>query len=337
MLTIALLPLALSAASLQDQPDAEKIFGDWAVACDNNKRCEATALVPMEWLGEDDGGPTQMMITHDAGPVAGFTIDVRPAEEKPGAFDVAIDGKQVAAGKTTAYQAYADEGIALLPALANGKELTLMAGGKRVGRVSLAGLAATLRYMDAVQGRAGTVTALVAKGDKPASAVPAAPAMPRITVLHPPAGEAAAPAQIVINTMMTAGECESEVELKPEFHPLDGAATLALIPCGSGAYNYNSAVFVLRGGKAEPAKFDVQPGWMEGSAGPALATNASWDEKNGLLHHFDKGRGLGDCGTAMTWGWDGTRFRLIEAARLEECRGSIEWPTVFVADPVWKN
>ncbi|WP_163335291.1 DUF1176 domain-containing protein, partial [Enterobacter hormaechei] len=44
--------------------------------------------------------------------------------------------------------------------------------------VSLAGLAAALRFIDEAQGRQDTVTALLVKGTKSASAVPAAPAMP---------------------------------------------------------------------------------------------------------------------------------------------------------------
>lgn len=342
MLTVALLPLALSLQPLQSEPDPEQVFGDWAVVCDNAKHCSATALMPVEWLGDDSAdGPTQMTIERDAGSEGAVTIDVRPLDDA-GPLDVAIDGKQIAAGRKRAYRPAGEEAPAIVPLLVAGKELTLTeAGHKRVGRVSLAGLAASLRYMDAVQGRAGTVTALVAKGAKPATAVPAAPAIPRIAVVRPPAGEAARPSKAVVAAMMKAGQCESEPgpdgPIEPEYHALDAQATLALVPCGSGAYNFNSAVFVLRGGKPEPAKFDVQPGWLEGGDDVPGITNAHWDGPAGQLEHYDKARGLGDCGNEMSWAWDGARFRLITANRLEECRGAINWPRVFTAIPEWRN
>jgi hypothetical protein len=107
-----------------------------------------------------------------------------------------------------------------------------------------------------------------------------------------------------------------------------------LIPCGSGAYNFNSTAFIVAGGKGAPARFDTGPDGM-GEDSPTL-TNAQWDPKLSQLSQYDKARGLGDCGTSQEWVWDGTRFRLIRTAELSECRGAIDWPVTFRATPVWR-
>ena len=106
-----------------------------------------------------------------------------------------------------------------------------------------------------------------------------------------------------------------------------------LIPCGAGAYNYSSVPYVVTGGKAVLAAFDAVPGWG-GEGGPPMLVNAGFDAKTGELGSYAKGRGIGDCGSAETYVWDGTRFRLTEARAMGECRGSINWLTVWRAKAV---
>jgi len=49
------------------------------------------------------------------------------------------------------------------------------------------------------------------------------------------------------------------------------------------------------------------------------------------LNSYNKGRGLGDCGNAETYVWDGATFRLVQAYAMSECRGSTEWLTIWRA------
>ena len=65
-----------------------------------------------------------------------------------------------------------------------------------------------------------------------------------------------------------------------------------------------------------------------------IVTNAGWD--GSVLVNFAKGRGLGDCGILQHWVWDGERFRMVLGQHMEECRGAIEWPTLFRAEPVFR-
>jgi len=82
------------------------------------------------------------------------------------------------------------------------------------------------------------------------------------------------------------------------------------------------------------AKFDYAPGETEASGGTAMLVNAGWDAKTGQLSSYDKGRGLGDCGTSKEYVWDGAMFRLVEARAMPDCRGSVNWLAIWRAAPV---
>jgi len=214
--------------------------------------------------------------------------------------------------------------------MVNGKEAALLdPAGKPVARISLKGSSAALRYIDAKQGRAGTVTAAVARGAKPAGVVPAEPAPVQVVAVRP----SGAPA--TISKAMRAGmeaqfECRDwydPAEKAPEIETfaLGGGRTLALLPCGSGAYNFNSVAFIVAGGKAVPADF--------GSSDNML-TNAGFEK--GVLSSRAKGRGIGDCGNSESYVWDGKAFQLIEARQMDACRGSTNWLTTYRATPVFR-
>ena len=70
----------------------EQVFDDWAVACDNVKRCEATALQAPEQFGDV---PSQVLLTRDGGTLS---IAIDPAELVRGPVALFVDGKQVASG-----------------------------------------------------------------------------------------------------------------------------------------------------------------------------------------------------------------------------------------------
>jgi hypothetical protein len=63
-------------------------------------------------------------------------------------------------------------------------------------------------------------------------------------------------------------------------------------------------------------------------------TNAGFDPSTMTLSSFSKGRGLGDCGTAEDWGWDGQAFRLTLLRFMAHCFGvpSEDWPILYRAE-----
>ncbi|NYT42536.1 DUF1176 domain-containing protein [Sphingomonas sp. R-74633] len=327
-----LLALLLTAQAAQDGP--EKLYGDWVVACDNLHGCEMTSLWPGDDVIPEDGSgyDASMSVAREAGPAGGFTVEVWPAGKLSGKVTVRIDETAIAtatAGADSVTFKGADA-ARIAAAMPGGKQLALVDGaGKVTGRISLAGSSASLRHIDADQGRAGTVTAVVAKGGKPASAVPAAKAPERIAALRP-SGTAASVSKAMRASMEKQSDCEglydgAESVPEVETYALGGGKTLALLPCGAGAYNYSTVAFIVAGGKVERADVD---------GGDEMLTNAGFD--NGVLSSYAKGRGVGDCGDSARYVWDGKGFRMTEAREMSECRGSNNWLATYRATPVFR-
>lgn len=319
-----------------------KTFGDWTVACDNQHRCEMTSLVPGDGMEAEAGyDEISFSVEREAGPAGGFTVEVSMPEDQDGSeVSIRIDG-DIVTGEIPKHGIIRFTGAkaaAIVAAMVKGKELNIAdIADTMVGRVSLSGSSAVLRFIDADQGRAGTVTAAVAKGAKPASAVPVAVAGPVVRFVRP-AGAAAKMAPGMRKALDTQTDCGAayeggEGELPAvETFALGGGKTLALLPCGSGAYNFSSVPYVMSaGGDPVVARFDYPPGETLAEELHATLVNATFDAKTGQLSSYSKGRGVGDCGASEAYVWDGARFRLVEARQMPECRGSVNWLTLYRA------
>ncbi|HVJ02382.1 MAG TPA: DUF1176 domain-containing protein, partial [Sphingomonas sp.] len=335
MLTFALLAALQTTAA----PAEVKTFGDWAVACDNARRCEMTSLIPGDGGFADEGSgydDFDVSIVREAGAAGGFTVEVTLNKQSTGAVRLLADGKPLAAvspkGDSLVFTGADAERI--VAAMVQAKELGLDKGG----RASLAGSSAALRFIDAAQGRAGTVTAAVAKGSKPASAVPAPAPLPTVPAVRVTGHAAPVSAALARSLFARQPDCREAYEggtgewPEIETHALGGGKTLALLPCGAGAYNFITVPLILGAGQPAVAGFDHPPGFTTAEAGPPMLVNASFDATSGRLQSFAKGRGVGDCGSAEEYVWDGARFRLVEARAMGECRGSANWLTIWRAE-----
>ncbi len=316
------------AADTAVTPGELKTFGDWAVGCDN------TALCSMASLGPDGGlfPEVTMAILRQPGPEGAFDLSFDVPGEGPPVRPVAveIDGRRLPLGELNGPAA-----TAVVRAMANGKTLVILEGSdRRRATLSLAGASAALRWIDARQGRAGTVTAAVATGPQPATAVPERRPAPVVRALVA-TGVATVPTPAQLAGMRKQAGCEERMAdgevWQPESHALGGGATLVLLPCSAGAYNLSSALFVLKHGRFAPALTDTPTGF---GPTPAAGTdrlesvvNGAW--KDGELTSYAKGRGLGDCGVTQTMVWDGTRLRLTEQAEMGECRGNPNYITTW--------
>ena len=322
------------AAPTPVKPGEQKTFGDWIVACDN------TALCQMASLGPEDGAypfpPVTMAVLRQPGPdgAIDLSFDVAGDEKPVRPVAVTIDSRRMPLPALNGSAA-----AATVAAMANGTTLAVLeAGDKRRATLSLKGASAAMRWIDAQQGRAGTVTALVAKGDRPAVTVPDRRAAPVIrAVVATGSTSKPTPKQLAdMKRLAACGDDSFAAKMPPEVHALGGGTTLVMLPCSSGAYNLSSALFVIRGDAVEVAKADVPTGFGPTPAAAEDATtsvvNGAW--KNGELTSYAKGRGLGDCGVMQTLVWDGTRFRLSEQSEMGECRGNPHYITTWRAQVV---
>lgn len=309
------------------KPGEQKTFRDWTVACDNVARCA------MASLGTDADFPAvTMQLARAAGPDGAIEVALgMPQGDGNAPASLRIDGRAFAiAGEGLSGAA----ATAIARALAGAKTIeALDRRGKRLGTISAAGASAALRYIDAEQGRAGTVTALVAGGDRPAATVPAARPTPRVRAVAFGGSAAALPAAL-LGEMRRDAACDPAFSgPEPRAHGLADGATLVLLPCSAGAYNEIDALFIVRDGKATPAKVDAPAGFEETGAGSQTPVHSviNGDVDGGVLRSYAKGRGLGDCGVMQAFVWDGTQLRLTEQRAMGECRGNPDYLPVWQA------
>ena len=305
-------------------PTRTRTFSDWTVACDNGGQCSMTSLSP------EDGAfyPVDLALTRDAGPNGAISVVLVANREGLSPARVAVDGVSVGELFQTTSRGMATVGgnaaAAIAYALADGHALSVRdAGGGVLATLSLDGAAAALRFIDAAQGRADTATAIVAKGNEPASAVPAAPALP-VIVATPVARGAAQIDATMAAELKKRARCDAPLvaDLAPEAYLLGDGATLVLVPCNRGAYNLSSALFVVEDGKATPARIDAPSGFTEIGATVTVPEVVNGSVENGVLTSYARGRGLGDCGVQQDFVWDGTMLRLAQQAEMSECRGN---------------
>lgn len=328
-----LLALALQAAT--PQPAELRTFQDWTVGCDNVRYCQAVSLLP-ETATDGQTLSIRRAPTGDAEPV--FSLYRYDNEDLCGAR-LSADGRPLAVriieGPDCTIVHPADAPT-LLVALRSAAELRVIAAdGGDLGAISLAGASAAMLAMDEAQQRTGTMTALVRPGPRPVSAVPPPLALPEVRVAPFPRGDTPQIDADRIARLRREIGCEIEDVGGPDEYnafPLDEGKTLILLACGSGAYNVTWIPFVaeaVRGNRIEiaPALFDAQ--WAQADEGRAELVNAEWDGGARTITELSLGRGIGDCGTRSSYGWDGGRFRLLRQSTMGECRGARDYITVW--------
>ncbi|MFD2238379.1 DUF1176 domain-containing protein [Aureimonas populi] len=330
-----LLPLLLAAPAAAGEPGEMRSFGDWIAGCDNRLSCTAIGLSP-------EAAPVfaYLKVAREAGAQAEPTVSVSILDqlETGGPIGLALpDGTlpvtslDVPEGADTSFAAAelgdVDHG-AFLDALLPASVLDVSLGGDTVP-VSLEGLSAALRYMDDVQGRAGGLTALVAKGEAAADSV--TPAPPPVTVTAQPLSEIAEPGERPAALGAPEEYCPDNLD-DLVFEAADGTRLWGV--CSSaGAYNLSYDFWIVRDGTAEPADFGA---FGQGFSGDGTSTlvNPTLMEDGLTITAFARGRGLGDCGAIASWAMDAGAPTLVESAVMGECRGVMpdDWPVLYRAE-----
>ncbi len=313
-------------------------FGDWAVVCDNVQVCTAMGFGDLEEMGSS----ALLKVRREAGPAAEPTISLITAGTTAATLRLAVDGASpsgLTAIPATPLEEDAERRLteltpaqtrALLAVLVNGRTLTLMEGQNPAATISLAGSSAALRFMDDRQGRAGTTTALVARGPRPAADVPAPPQSPVIKPA-PAVAQARLPTKPSLAMQAQLRDCDDDIldlGIEPEVARLAQGKIFWGMVCSRGAYNVIYRLFLTdeTGGGVQALTLDY-PG---GEATSELM-NISFDPKTQTLMNFDKGRGLGDCGALTEWVWTGQRFDVAHQTFMPECQGVMSdyWPVSY--------
>ena len=333
---IGLAGLLAGAAAPADKPVRQ--FHDWLAACDNTRSCAAFGFA-----GEDAPG-LFLHLRRGGDAAAEPVVEIGRsfgADEAPSAVTLTVEGGKAPAHFGPFRAGKPEGGIpippaaarALIPALRDGKTLTIHAGKDRTV-LPLAGAAAALRWIDDRQGRAGTATALAAVGPKPASGPPIA--LPLVQASPQLATEAKLAPSKALLSRPELKDCDQEVLANAEYRGswrLGPDTVLWSLGCEMGAYNLVSRLFLTdgKGGAVRPARLPPVPGSENDD--PDRLVNDEFDPKTKVLAAFDTGRGIGDCGESARYVWTGRGFALLQAQEMPVCRGvdPDSWPYTYRA------
>lgn len=104
---------------------------------------------------------------------------------------------------------------------------------------------------------------------------------------------------------------------------LSNGQKLIEVSCWRAAYNFGSIYFAAD--PADLSKARLISFQTLGEGGKLVSTfqlsNPSFDEKTKRIESFHKGRGVGDCGTAGEWRWNGREFVLVRYWNKSKCDG----------------
>jgi len=354
--------LAAPAASAQA---SFKNFRDWIASCDNLRNCSAFAL-----NSDSDDAAAYMRIDRggaaDAPVIVTLSVELRDAKGYTVAFDdPALPGLPTGTlvgeeGEANDYRrieiAKGPAADALIDSIRKAKAIVVtrqVPEGKKsddaVSRISMSGAAASLLWIDDQQKRLDTVTALVRRGDKPASAVPPQPKAPVVVAAKPSKAKSSkskAPAKhppaLLAKGRKLCDEDENDENSQiEEVNPLGGGQFLYQFTCpdSSGAYNFMNVFLIGPAGNVSalrPATFPRPRGSDKGdSERPASGLmNPVFDPETMTLTSFNKGRGYGDCGVEEQWVWNGKDFQLALERAMGECKRIPldDWPVTWRAE-----
>ena len=342
----SLLMFFLFLASSALAAPAQKSFTDWQVTCNNQNFCQARNT------GEHQG--LVMSLTRSAGARADAQLRIdfgnlnglngAPAKAQPIAPRLLLDDEPLtpAGGKwrITPYRLVTEDPATINAFLAHVQEASVITLKGGPGNLSLAGLKAALIFIDAQQKRVGSETAWIKKGDDPPLSVPPAPALKEVVITNPTPTPLS---QNELNDLLDYGTWRmnnSQCSLDParrevRVSALSDDKALMMISCEAGAYNTVDLAWLVSRKKpfaSRPVRLRLP--FMPANESPDLELmNASYNEKTKELATLAKGRGIGDCGVATRWRYDGQRFRLVRYAEEPSCdgwNGPDSWPLLWV-------
>ncbi len=352
--------IALAAALTVPAASAQaefKEFRDWLAACDNLRNCSAFAVTSQSdeaaaFMRIDRGGaadaPVIVTLSVEMADATGYTV----AFDDP-ALPGLPAGTLVGEGADNDYRrveiAKGAAAETLIQSIRKAKTIVVtrhFAKGKKSGaavsRISMAGGAASMLWIDEQQKRLDTVTALARRGSKPASAVPPQPKAPIIVAAKPSKAKAPdkQPAGLLAKGRALCDDNDKDSKLE-EVNALGAGQFLYQFSCpdSSGAYNFMNVFLIGPAGDVKalrPAAFRRPPGMggNDSDGPPSGLMNPSFDPETMTITSFMKGRGYGDCGSEEQWVWTGKTFQLALERSMSDCRRIPldDWPVTYRAD-----
>jgi hypothetical protein len=338
--------LAASAARAEDPepgdwtaPEVSE-FSDWSVACDNARDCTAVSIsrafvARVESTDPGDYALPRLWVKRAGGPSARARVFVDTTvwgEAGPGEGPLSLHVYTECDGDCTgrAYRliwlepgrfelAPGDVAAFLAESTTTSRAATRFADGRMHGIITTAGMTAALRYIDEAQERRGTVTAIYARGPKPASSVPPAPRLRRVRVMRgEEAPDNAVPAVNASLLTMRAVHCpEADLDAADPLHArwrLESGQYLWALGCSGNSHAPRRLWLIETPGKGVAPFAFPRPEQGRPATGPILP-NSDFDPVSGQITAYSDGK----CGWRRRWGWTGGAFTMIDAVEMPSC------------------
>lgn len=337
LLRLAENPPSMPEPPSQDPPSPSLRNGDWLLTCGTGKTC----------LIQSDLADISVEIERAAGPAAPVAVRVvlmGVAGGETGDRMLMVDGHPLypeADGIAFRQTAGAVDGLpwfevppvriaAALDGLLDGEKLTVIAGSMRAD-LSLGPLRDLARKMDERQGRAGSPTALVLRGDAPPAAVPGSP---RARVVAVPVYAREWPDAPV--TPDNRAEMAWRTACPGAEDRVDGAVALPdgravfLRPCPDAKRSGGKAAFISQPSGTYALSSDAGNPFTWHSAAlrpvPFGVVTATPDGPAPLGLEGWLGAQDAPCPARELYVWSGDRFVLAEARGLTDCKATRRMP-----------
>ena len=332
-------------------------FGDWSVACDNARECTAVSVSReyekrVESTDAGDYASPKLWVKRSAGPKAKPRVFVDISvwgEVKPvGPLSLHVyhecDGDctggayKISEIEPGRYELVAQQVDGFFQeSIKTSFAATRFSTGAMHGIITTNGLTAAMRYIDEVQERRGSKTAIYAMGRKPVNAVPAAPARETIRVvrgINEPSTEMPDhPEMQRIRGEHCKGLHDPNETNIQRFRLQNGQALWSII-CVSTPHNPTHLWLVET--KANTFELSKLPRPEQGRNAEMPILPHSWfDPVSGQLTAYYSGEAIGSCGWKRRWAWTGSAFEMIDAVEMPACLGIqiSQWLQTYRAVP----
>ncbi len=301
---------------------------DWELACDNTGTCRAAGYQ----RDQDHEAPVSVLLTRVAGPGAAVSARVMlgnyddQAPVQSARLVMSINGTSHGPVPTKGenLELTRNQVSVLLKSLLGTGEIVFSSGQHR-WRLSGDGAAAVLLKMDETQGRLGTPSALVRKGDASEDQVALPVTMPVVNAVRraPTLPNDAKLGALILPHLKVPDDddCYSKQDPgePPRIWRLNARKVLVSTQCWLAAYNQGFGFWVAND------KPPYQP--------RLVTTRGSEFDEVATIHAAHKGRGLGDCWSSDQWVWNGQDFVHTSSLTTGMCKlvapgGAWELPTL---------
>jgi hypothetical protein len=331
--------------------------GDWSTSCDNANDCTSVSVsrdfvkrvqstdpgdyaMPTLWVKRRAGPSARPRVFVDtstwgqASPLGALTLHVY-YDCDGDCTGRAYKLKQVETGR---YELAPEQVAAFFAeSMKTSRAATRRADGTMHGIITTDGLVAAMRRIDENQERRDTVTAIYAKGKKPASAVPVEKQRPTVRVvrgLNEPSTEMPYHVEVQrIRKQHCTGPYDANETNIQRFRLRNGHNLWSII-CANNPHNPTHLwlvetsrdkfeIFKLpRPEQGRPAEMPIQP-------------HSLFDPASGQLSTYHVGEEVGSCGLKRRWAWTGKAFEMIDASEMPACYGiqAHQWLQTYRAIP----